>query len=80
MTVAAGSRYVSVEWTGNGRSTMQIPWRGWCDIISRTYREMNTDRLLSVAGTCRAHPAKKNQNGSKTCAVGSPWKIRIRGR
>jgi hypothetical protein len=54
MTVAAGSRYVSVEWTGNGRSTMQIPWRGWCDIISRTYREMNTDRLLSVAGTCRA--------------------------
>ena len=59
MTVAAGSRYVSVEWTGNGRSTMQIPSppplprRGWCDIISRTYREMNTDRLLSVAGTCR---------------------------
>jgi membrane protein len=38
---------------GRGRQAshpMQIPWRGWYDIIWRTYREMNSDRLLSIAG------------------------------
>jgi membrane protein len=29
---------------------LQIPWRGWYDIIWRTYREMNSDRVLSIAG------------------------------
>jgi membrane protein len=38
---------------GRGRQAshpMQIPWRGWYDIIWRTFREMNSDRLLSIAG------------------------------
>src|ERR1700681_853463 len=38
---------------GRGRHAihpMQIPWRGWYDIVWRTYREMNSDRLLSIAG------------------------------
>ena len=29
---------------------LQIPWRGWYDIVWRTYREMQSDRLLSIAG------------------------------
>ena len=29
---------------------LQIPWRGWYDIVWRTYQEMNSDRLLSIAG------------------------------
>jgi membrane protein len=29
---------------------LQIPWKGWYDILWRTYREMNSDRLLSIAG------------------------------
>ncbi len=29
---------------------LQIPWRGWYDILWRTYREMQSDRLLSIAG------------------------------
>jgi membrane protein len=29
---------------------LQIPWKGWYDILWRTYREMQTDRLLSIAG------------------------------
>ena len=29
---------------------LQIPWRGWYDILWRTYREMNSDRVLSIAG------------------------------
>ena len=29
---------------------LQIPWKGWYDIVWRTYREMNSDRLLSIAG------------------------------
>jgi membrane protein len=36
-----------------GRQAMhplQIPWRGWYDIVCRTYREMQSDRLLSIAG------------------------------
>ena len=29
---------------------LQIPWRGWKDILWRAYNEMNSDRLVSVAG------------------------------
>jgi membrane protein len=29
---------------------MQIPWKGWYDILWRTYQEMQQDRLLSIAG------------------------------
>jgi membrane protein len=38
---------------GRGRQAthpLQIPWRGWYDILWRTYREMNSDRLLAIAG------------------------------
>ena len=38
---------------GRGRQAihpLQIPWRGWFDILWRTYREMNSDRVLSIAG------------------------------
>jgi membrane protein len=38
---------------GRGRHAthpLQIPWRGWKDILWRTYSEMNSDRLLSIAG------------------------------
>ena len=38
---------------GRGRQAthpLQIPWKGWYDIVWRTYREMNSDRLLSIAG------------------------------
>src|SRR5215472_17697019 len=38
---------------GRGRHAMhplQIPWRGWYDIVWRTYQEMLSDRLLSIAG------------------------------
>jgi membrane protein len=38
---------------GRGRHAshpLQIPLRGWYDILWRTYREMNSDRLLSIAG------------------------------
>jgi hypothetical protein len=29
---------------------LQIPWKGWRDILWRTYHEMQSDRLLSIAG------------------------------
>jgi membrane protein len=38
---------------GRGRHAihpLQIPWRGWKDIFWRTYAEMQSDRLLSIAG------------------------------
>ena len=38
---------------GRGRQAihpLQIPWRGWYDIVWRTYREMQSDRLASIAG------------------------------
>jgi membrane protein len=38
---------------GRGRYAthpLQIPWRGWKDIFWRTYTEMQSDRLLSIAG------------------------------
>jgi len=39
---------------GRGRiapSPRHIPWRGWKDILWRTYREMTQDRLTVVAGS-----------------------------
>jgi len=38
---------------GRGRHAthpLRIPWKGWYDILWRTYSEMNSDRLLSIAG------------------------------
>ena len=38
---------------GRGRqatSPWRIPWRGWKDILWRSYKKMNDDRLLAVAG------------------------------
>jgi membrane protein len=38
---------------GRGRHAthpLQIPWNGWYDVLWRTYREMQSDRLLSIAG------------------------------
>ena len=38
---------------GRGRHAthpLQIPWQGWKDILWRTYKEMQSDRLLSIAG------------------------------
>ena len=38
---------------GRGRHAthpLQIPWAGWKDILWRTYAEMQSDRLLSIAG------------------------------
>ena len=38
---------------GRGRHAthpLQIPWQGWTDILWRTYAEMQSDRLLSIAG------------------------------
>jgi membrane protein len=38
--------------SGRGRhavSPWQIPWKGWKDILLRTWHEMNEDRLLAVA-------------------------------
>jgi membrane protein len=38
---------------GRGRKAhapSQIPWRGWKDIVVRTYRETQDDRLLALAG------------------------------
>jgi membrane protein len=38
---------------GRGRRAthpLQIPWAGWKDILWRTYAEMQSDRLLSIAG------------------------------
>jgi membrane protein len=32
------------------RHPFEIPWAGWKDILWRTYREMNSDRLLSISG------------------------------
>jgi membrane protein len=33
----------------NATSPWQIPWKGWKDILIRTYREFGRDRLLAVA-------------------------------
>jgi membrane protein len=41
------------EERGRGRRArhpLQIPWAGWKDIFWRTYREMFSDRILSIAG------------------------------
>ena len=31
------------------RAPLQIPWRGWKDILARTYQEIQNDRLLALA-------------------------------
>src|SRR5690348_14630717 len=31
------------------RAPLQIPWRGWKDIVVRTYQETQDDRLLALA-------------------------------
>src|SRR6266581_26744 len=31
------------------RAPLQIPWRGWKDILLRTYHEIQQDRLLALA-------------------------------
>src|ERR1700732_5263949 len=31
------------------RAPLQIPWRGWKDIVLRTYQETQDDRLLALA-------------------------------
>lgn len=33
------------------RSPHEIPWRGWKDVLWRTYREINHDKLQAVAGS-----------------------------
>jgi membrane protein len=41
------------EERGRGRRAahpLEIPWTGWKDILWRTYREMYSDRLLSISG------------------------------
>jgi membrane protein len=38
---------------GRGRQAIapwQVPWKGWQDILLRTYEQSNEDRLLAVAG------------------------------
>jgi membrane protein len=38
--------------SGRGRhssSPLQIPWRGWQDVLWRTYEQINEDRLLAIA-------------------------------
>src|ERR1700674_2588095 len=31
------------------RAPLQIPWRGWKDVLVRTYHEIQQDRLLALA-------------------------------
>jgi membrane protein len=44
----AARRSLAVDVAPN--TPLQIPWVGWKDIFWRTYSEMNSDRLLSIAG------------------------------
>jgi membrane protein len=47
----ASQREVAEE-SGRGRHAVapwQIPWKGWKDILLRTYQQMNDNRLLAVA-------------------------------
>jgi len=55
---AEGSRYRTnssrqvADEAGRGRHALapwQIPWKGWKDILLRTYQQMNDNRLLAVA-------------------------------
>lgn len=51
-TSEAHPRTASVNQPGRGRhatSPWQIPWRGWRDILWRTYEQINEDRLLATA-------------------------------
>lgn len=52
-TVAEPAHFEAQE-PGRGRVAVHprhIPWRGWKDILWRTWREMNQDRLTVVAGS-----------------------------
>jgi hypothetical protein len=45
-------QYQRAQERGRGRRALapwQIPWRGWKDILWRTYQQINEDRLLAVA-------------------------------
>jgi len=45
-------QYQRAQERGRGRRAIapwQIPWRGWKDILWRTYQQLNEDRLLAVA-------------------------------
>jgi membrane protein len=44
------AEHANVAAAGKPIHPLQIPWRGWYDIVWRTYREMQSDRLLSIAG------------------------------
>ena len=51
-TSTSRSKHEIGEEGGRGRhavSPWQIPWKGWKDILLRTYEQMNDDRLLAVA-------------------------------
>lgn len=52
-TVAEPAHFEAQE-PGRGRTAQRprhIPWRGWKDILWRTWREMSQDRLTVVAGS-----------------------------
>ncbi len=47
-----GVQYARAQEAGRGRraeAPWQIPWRGWKDILWRTYQQIGEDRLLAVA-------------------------------
>jgi membrane protein len=51
-TVSCSSKHEMADEGGRGRHALapwQIPWKGWKDILLRTYQQMNDDRLLAVA-------------------------------
>ena len=51
-TSASRSKHEIGEEDERGRHALtpwQIPWKGWKDILLRTYEQMNDDRLLAVA-------------------------------
>ena len=51
-TNASRSEHEIGDEGGRGRHAVapwQIPWKGWKDILLRTYEQMNDDRLLAVA-------------------------------
>ncbi len=51
-TGTASSHHVVADESRRGRQALapwQIPWKGWKDILLRTYQQMNDNRLLAVA-------------------------------
>ena len=50
--LSAASQHARAEEPGRGRHAempWQIPWKGWKDILWRTYQQIGEDRLLAVA-------------------------------